>query len=179
MKPVTLSNSTESWEPYSPVYSCVTQSSYVIHECTATCSSLHHMCCMLFCLQMKWVQDLNALVTCSLDGTVQLVDIDKQRATRCFTGHSHGVHAVDYCAHHKFMVSAGMSREVRQNTRANTNANMNANIDTSSSSQSCRDQSHYLWRRVESLRCCCHRSWHRKRCWLYICMRVNRMYASD
>ncbi|CAM9475514.1 unnamed protein product, partial [Discosporangium mesarthrocarpum] len=63
-------------------------------------------------LKVKYIPDLNAAVTCSLDGLVSLVDLDKRKVLRSFTGHVGAVFDFDYCKKHRFMASVGMGREV-------------------------------------------------------------------
>ncbi|CAM9600070.1 unnamed protein product [Ectocarpus fasciculatus] len=60
-----------------------------------------------------YVADLNATVTCGMDGKVHFFDLTKRRITRTFRGHvDRPVFAFAYSKRHRFVISAGMGRAV-------------------------------------------------------------------
>ncbi|CAM9408537.1 unnamed protein product, partial [Ectocarpus sp. 8 AP-2014] len=60
-----------------------------------------------------YVADLNATVTCGMDGKIHFFDLTKRRITRTFRGHvDRPVFAFAYSKRHRFVVSAGMGRAV-------------------------------------------------------------------
>lgn len=85
---------------------------------------------------IKWIPELDALVTSSLDRTVKFLDVERHGQVRVghrralppswwwvdngaqdpvrkkFTGHRKGVYSFDFCAGYKFMVSCGSSRRI-------------------------------------------------------------------
>ena len=63
--------------------------------------------------KVKFVPDLDLLVTASLDSTIQLYDVHKRVMIRKFTRHRSGVRAFDWCQTGKFIVSGGISRSLQ------------------------------------------------------------------
>ncbi|CEP03071.1 unnamed protein product (mitochondrion) [Plasmodiophora brassicae] len=64
---------------------------------------------------IKWIPELDALVTSSLDRTVKFLDVERHGqdpVRKKFTGHRKGVYSFDFCAGYKFMVSCGSSRRI-------------------------------------------------------------------
>eukprot|EP00903_Cladosiphon_okamuranus_P008717 g8350.t1 len=60
-----------------------------------------------------YVADLNATVTCGMDGKVHFFDLMKRRVTRTFGGHvERPIFAFAYSKRHRFVVSAGLGRVV-------------------------------------------------------------------
>jgi WD40 repeat protein len=69
----------------------------------------------------RYDHDLGSLVTCSLDGTIHICDMEKVQharddaaacVRRTFRGHTRGVNAFAYSPQFKFMASCGLERKV-------------------------------------------------------------------
>ena len=64
-------------------------------------------------VSVRYIYDLELLVTCSLDTEIQFYDPNKFVTLRTFRGHQTGVHAFDWCRQGKFIVSCGVSRSLK------------------------------------------------------------------
>jgi len=61
---------------------------------------------------IEYLEDLQSLVTCSLDSQLRFSDIERRKKTRIYMGHSRGVHSFAYNAEYKFMASCGVERKI-------------------------------------------------------------------
>jgi WD repeat-containing protein 49 len=61
---------------------------------------------------MRYIPDIDAVVTCSSDFTLRITDVDRGKTKRILTGHQKGVYCFDWCNDYKFLVSCGQERYV-------------------------------------------------------------------
>jgi len=61
---------------------------------------------------ISYNEDLQSLVTCSLDSQLRFSDIERRKKTRIYMGHSRGVHHFAYNPEFKFMASCGVERKI-------------------------------------------------------------------
>ena len=61
---------------------------------------------------IKYIEDLQSLVTCSLDSQMRFSDIERRKKTRIYMGHSRGIHHFAYNPEFKFMASCGVERKI-------------------------------------------------------------------
>ncbi|GBG32362.1 WD repeat-containing protein 64 [Hondaea fermentalgiana] len=62
--------------------------------------------------QVDYVGGLSSLVTCSLDATVNVFDLERARLKRTFTQHKKAVYSFTWCAGSKVIASSGLERHI-------------------------------------------------------------------
>ena len=60
----------------------------------------------------RYVSDLNAITSCSLDKLICLTDVERRMPTRTLAGHNKSVYAFDWSRQYKFIASCGMDRNI-------------------------------------------------------------------
>ena len=90
-----------------------------ILPCTHVQPHRTHVTCSFLDVHNDWItkleyydDNLQCLVTCSLDTQVRFTDIEKRKKSRVYMGHTRGVHSFAYCPEYKFMASCGVERKI-------------------------------------------------------------------
>ena len=60
--------------------------------------------------RLLYIEELDIVVSTSLDTTIQMYNAKQQQQQRPFTGHSKAVHSLCWCRNTKYIVSCGMAR---------------------------------------------------------------------
>lgn len=62
--------------------------------------------------RVRYIADLNAVTSCSLDKLICLTDVERRMPTRTLTGHAKSVYSFDWSRQYKFIASCGMDRNI-------------------------------------------------------------------
>lgn len=62
--------------------------------------------------QLKYISELNSILTCSLDKRLCLADVEARVTLKYLEGHTEGVRAVDWSRAYSFIASGGLDRNV-------------------------------------------------------------------
>ena len=61
-------------------------------------------------MKVEYVADLNCMISASLDSTVKVFDLERQKLKRMFSEHKKGVYSFQWCSQTKIMASCGVER---------------------------------------------------------------------